>query len=208
MLLAKLARQLSGTHHPFISTIYIRTSTAFMNNTASALQFLIGQLFDLYSYVILARFLLQLVRADFYNPISQFVVKATNPLLLPLRKVIPGFLGLDWSALVLLWAFQTLKIVLLVLIAGLSVHPVNALIGSLIGCVSLTIGFYLFIIFVQIILSWVAPYQQNPMSLVLHQLSEPLLGPARRLLPPIAGLDISPILVILMLSTLKVFLVG
>ncbi|MEJ2682265.1 MAG: YggT family protein [Gammaproteobacteria bacterium] len=208
MLLAKLARQLSGTHQPFISTIYIRTSTAFMNNTASALQFLIGQLFDLYSYVILARFLLQLVRADFYNPISQFVVKATNPLLLPLRKVIPGFLGLDWSALVLLWAFQTLKIVLLVLIAGLSVHPVNALIGSLIGCVSLTIGFYLFIIFVQIILSWVAPYQQNPMSLVLHQLSEPLLGPARRLLPPIAGLDISPILVILMLSTLKVFLVG
>lgn len=174
--------------------------------TTDALQFLITTPISIYCYIILARFLLQLVKADFYNPISQAVVKATNPLLIPLRKVIPGFAGLDWAALVLLYGFQCIMVAFNFMLEGLGFPIGPILIDGLIKTASLFVWFYIFVIFVQIILSWVAPQQYNPMTLLLHQISEPVLAPARRLVPPLGGLDLSPTIVLLVLYTLTIWL--
>lgn len=172
---------------------------------AAAISFLVETLFDFYSYIILARLILQLVKADFYNPIAQFVVKATNPLLIPLRRVIPGFAGIDNAAIVLLVTIQLLKW----LIIGLVVHGavfngVQLIISTLVGIVSLFIGFFLFAIFIQVIISWIAPGVYNPITQVIHDIAEPLLAPARKLLPPLGGLDLSPMLVILALVFIKI----
>lgn len=175
-------------------------------NTSGALTFLITTIINLYCYIILARFLLQLVKADFYNPISQAVVKATNPLLIPLRKVIPGFAGLDWAALVLLYGFQLLAIIFKLALGGHGFPIGQILVYGLIETVSLFIWFYIVVIFVQIILSWISPQQYNPMTLLLHQISEPVMAPARKLIPPMGGLDLSPTIVLLLLYTLTIWL--
>ena len=172
---------------------------------AAAFQFLIETLFDLYSYIILARFVLQIVKSDFYNPISQFVVKATNPLVVPLRRVIPGFGGIDNASLVLLIAFQFIKWLLIGLVMIGQLFPIlELLLFTLKGTVSLVFNFFLFAIFVQIIASWIAPGTYNPVLQVLNDITEPLLAPARRLIPPVGGLDLSPMLVILSLYFIKI----
>lgn len=175
-------------------------------NTTGALEFLITTLISLYCYIILARFVLQLVKADFYNPISQGVVKATNPLLIPLRKIIPGFGGLDWSALVLLYAFQLVLMAIILLLKGAGFPMGFILFGALLKTISLFFTFYIFVIFIQIILSWVAPQQYNPMTLLLHQISEPIIAPVRRFVPPMGGFDFSPLIVLLILNALRILL--
>lgn len=173
-------------------------------NTTGALIFLITTVIGLYSYIILARFILQLVKADFYNPISQAVVKATNPLLIPLRKVIPGFAGLDWAALVLLYGFQVLEVIVTLMLQGHGFPISQILLYSLVQTAGLFVWFYIIVIFVQILLSWIAPQQYNPMTLMLHQISEPVLAPARRMLPPMGGFDFSPTIVLLLLYTITI----
>lgn len=170
----------------------------------AALQFLIDTLFDFYSYIILARLILQIVRSDFYNPISQFVVKATNPIVVPLRRVIPGFGGVDNSCIVLLLVIQLLKWLLIGFVINGQLLPfLQLLLLTLTGTVGLVLGFFLFTIFLQVILSWVAPATHNPMTQVLRDITEPLLAPARRVIPPIGGLDLSPMVVMLALITIK-----
>jgi YggT family protein len=162
--------------------------------------FLIDTLFGLYILVIMLRFLLQTARADFYNPISQFIVKATNPALRPLRRLIPGWGGIDIASLVLLFAVQCVALVLLGLIsgafgAGLSVP--GLILASITKLVSLLLYIYLFGIFILALLSWINPGSYNPVAAVIAGLTEPLLRPARRLIPPIGGVDLSPMAVIL-----------
>ncbi len=175
-------------------------------NTVAALRFLIDTTIDLYAYIVLASFILQLVRADFHNPISQFVFKATNPVLMPLRKLIPSFKTVDVTALLLLLALQTLKQILLVMVSGYSTSIAALLIFSLISCFALIIDFLIFAIFVQVILSWITPGQYNPITLLLTQITEPILGPIRRFLPSLGGLDLSPMIALIMLSFFKILL--
>ncbi|MFO7602455.1 MAG: YggT family protein [Gammaproteobacteria bacterium] len=170
--------------------------------------FLIRTIIGLYLLIILLRFLFQWVRADFYNPISQFLVKATNPLLLPLRRVIPGFGGLDMAAVVLLIVIQVLEYVLIGLLPRFSIPaPTGLLIMSIADLLALTINVFFFGILIQIIISWVNPQAYNPVIGLLHQLNEPLLGRARRLLPPMSGLDLSPIAVFIALKLIEFLLV-
>jgi len=196
---------MSHKHRPYNAAYHIGDSQRPMNTTG-ALQFLITTLISIYCYIILARFLLQLVKADFYNPISQAVVKATNPLLIPLRKIIPGFAGLDWAALILLYGFQVLKVAIIFMLQGGGFPVAAILIYGLLQTASLFVWFYIFIIFIQIILSWVAPQQYNPMIILLNQISEPILAPARKIVPPMGGLDLSPTIVLLILYTLTIWL--
>lgn len=174
---------------------------------SAAISFLIEAIFTFYSYIILARLVLQLVKSDFYNPVSQFVVKATNPLLIPLRRIIPGFGGIDNACIVLLLAFQLLKWVLISLvIANQLPGGAELLLATFKGTITLVFNFFLFAIFIQVIVSWIAPGSYNPIIHVLNDISEPLLAPARRLIPPLGGLDLSPMLVILtMLFIMKLF---
>jgi YggT family protein len=171
------------------------------------LEFLLSTLFQLYITVVMVRFLLQWVRADFYNPVSQFIVKVTNPLLRPLRRLIPGWGGLDIAALLLMLLLQLLSLTLILLLRGHGV-PLGILIPwSVAELVALALNVYIFAIIVQAILSWVNPGHYNPVSSILYSLTEPLLRPARQLLPPISGIDLSPLLVLLALQVVKMLVV-
>ena len=171
------------------------------------LVFLVQTLFGLYILAILLRFLLQLVRADFYNPISQFLVKATNPPLKILRRIIPGLGGIDLSSLVLAWLLKTVELFLVISIMGNSVSLLGPVLWAIPELVELLINIYLFGVLIQVILSWVNPGSYNPATALLHSLTGPVMRPAQKLLPPMGGLDLSPMLVMIGLVLLKMLLI-
>lgn len=170
-------------------------------------EFLLTTLFQLYITVVMLRFLLQWVRADFYNPVSQFLVKVTNPPLKPLRRIIPGWGGLDIAAIVLMVALQVISLLLVLLLRGKGIPVGTLVLWSVAELVSLAFNVFIFAIIIQVILSWVNPGHYNPVSSLLYSLTEPLLRPARRMLPPISGIDLSPLLVLLALQVLKMLIV-
>lgn len=170
-----------------------------MGNVTGAVLFLVNTLLSLYAMVILLRFILQLVRADFYNPLSQFVVKATNPLLRPLRRIVPGLRGIDFAALLLTYLVALLTVAVLSFIAGAQPTVVALALYAFMKCLLLLIHLYFFTILVQVILSWVSP-GWSPVSAVLHSLNAPLLRPIQKILPTMGGIDLSPLLVIILLQ--------
>ncbi len=157
--------------------------------------FLIDILFQLYATALLIRLLLQWVRADFYNPISQFIVKITNPPVKPLRRIIPGFGGIDMATLLL--AFLVLCIKTMVVFQ--TFNPVAIGVVSLGQTLILILSIFLYGIIIQAILSWVNPDPYNPASSLLNSLTFPILKHFRKLIPPISGMDISPIFAIISL---------
>lgn len=168
-----------------------------------ATSLIVQVVFGIYLFAVLLRFLLQLARADFYNPISQFLVAFTNPPLLPLRRVIPGFFGIDLASVVLLLALKLLELYLLFTLAGYAASPAGLLLSAAVELVRLTLQVYFFAIIVRVLLSWFNPYgvHRNPAGNLLVSLTEPLLAPARRLIPPLGGgLDLSPVAVLLLLQ--------
>jgi len=174
----------------------------------NATTFLIHTLFGLYILVVMLRFLLQLVRADFYNPLSQFVVKATNPPLVPLRRMIPGLAGVDVATIVLMIALQLVELWLIHSVLGYPTGFGGLLVLSVAELLQLTAHVFLFSILIQVILSWVNPGLHNPVTSLLRSLNEPLLAPARRLIPPMSGLDLSPIVVLVALQLVSMLLIA
>lgn len=142
--------------------------------------------------IVMMRFLLQWVRADFYNPISQAVVKITNPMLVPLRRIIPGFGGLDVAALFLAYALQVLVMCLMLIIANGFQGLGSVLIWAFIGLLSLLMNIYLWGLIIMVIASWVAPNSYNPALILIHQILEPVIRPIRRIMPDLGGIDFSP----------------
>jgi YggT family protein len=171
------------------------------------LGYLIQTLLSLYLLAMLLRFLLQLARADFYNPICQFLVKVTNPLVIPLRKVIPGFAGLDMASLLLALLLQLAGIVALLLINGLGLPNILLLLAwSALGVVGLLVNIYFFALLAMIILSWIAPQSRNPAVFLLFQITEPVMAPFRKALPAMGGMDFSPILVFILINVIQIAL--
>ena len=168
--------------------------------------FLIQTLFGLYILAVLLRFLLQQVRADFYNPISQFLVKATNPPLKLMRRIIPGLGGIDLASLVLAWLLKSIEILLIILVSGSAVNLIAPLLWAIPELVELVINIFFFGLLIQVILSWVSPGNYNPASALLYSLTAPILRPAQKILPPMGGLDLSPMLVMIALVLLKMLL--
>jgi YggT family protein len=178
-----------------------------VNALSDILVYLIQTLLGLFLLAMLLRFLLQLVRADFYNPISQFLVKVSNPLVLPLRKVIPGYAGLDLASLLLAVLLQLLGIVAILLLSGNGIPSLPLLlIWSVLGVISLLVNIYFFALLAMIILSWVAPGSNHPAIYLLYQITEPVMAPLRKLLPPMGGLDFSPILVFVLINIIQIAL--
>jgi YggT family protein len=169
--------------------------------------FLVSTLFGLYILAVMLRFLLQTVRADFYNPLVQVLVKITNPLLVPLRRLIPGMFGLDMAAVALLLVLQGVELMLVAFLLGGSLPPATLLIGSIAKLLGLAVTIYFWIILIQVVLSWVAPTTYNPAVAAIGSLTEPLLRPIRRALPDLGGLDLSPLLVVVGLQLLKMLVV-
>jgi len=158
-----------------------------------ALIFIIQTLGSLYLLIVLMRFILQLVRANFYNPLCQFVVKATQPLLKPLRRIVPSLFGLDMSSLVLALLLQILLFVVVLMLNGYQAFTVLLLPWALIGIFSLFLKIIFWSMIISVILSWVAPGSRSPGAELVYQITEPVLAPFRRLIPNLGGLDISPI---------------
>ncbi|MFJ4143416.1 YggT family protein [Pseudomonas sp. NPDC089734] len=164
---------------------------------------------SLYLLIILLRFVLQLVRANFYNPLSQFTVKATQPLLKPLRRFIPSLFGLDMSSLLLAIVVQMILMALTLLLSyGTTGDPLHLLIWSIIGVTALFLKIFFFALIISVILSWVAPGSHNPGAELVNQICEPALAPFRRILPNLGGLDISPILAFLVLKLLDMLVIN
>jgi YggT family protein len=162
---------------------------------ADAGLFLVDTVLGLYILIVLLRFLFQLVRVDFFNPLSQFIVKASNPPLARLHQLIPSLWGIDLGAIVLLLILEGLRLTLTTLMLGHTPRMSGVLILSIGELLKLAVYVVVFSIFVRALLSWVSSGTGNPMARLLGSFTEPLLAPARRLLPETGGLDLSPILV-------------
>ena len=169
--------------------------------------FVIQTLCSLYLLIVLLRFILQLVRANFYNPLCQFAVKATQPLLKPLRRVIPSMFGLDMSSLVLALVVQMALYAVILLLRGYEVDVLFLAPWALIGIFALFLKILFWAMIISVILSWVAPGSHNPGAELVAQITEPVLAPFRRLVPNLGGLDISPIFAFIALQLLQSWLI-
>lgn len=178
-----------------------------MNALSEITGYLVQTLLTLYLLAMILRFLLQAVQADYYNPLSQFLSRITNPLVVPLRRVIPGFRGIDLATLLLCVALQAIGIIIMLKLNGLGAPGLGPLlIWSCLGVVGMLVNIYFFALLAVIIISWVAPHSRHPALFLLHQITEPVMAPFRRLLPPMGGLDFSPILVFILINVVQILL--
>lgn len=171
----------------------------------NALIFLVETFSRLYLLCFLLRLLLQIARADFYHPVAQFIVAITNPLVVPARRLLPSFRRFDLPTLVVLFLLQLAVVTLIVVLRGLVPRVDVVLALTVFQLCSMTIWTYIICILVWVILSWVQA-RYSPMAVFLGQLVEPVLRPARRLLPPIGGLDVSPMIVTILLVAVLIAL--
>lgn len=166
--------------------------------------FLIQTLFGMYLLAVLLRFLLQLAHADFYNPISQFLYRITQPIVGPLQRVLPTIGSVNLAVLTFLVALKVLEMILIATLSGQGWNGPQVFVLALSELVALATTLYFFTILIQVILSWVNPGASHPVLTLLWQLNEPLLRPARQLLPTIGGLDLSPIAVLIGLQLVNI----
>jgi len=179
-----------------------------MIGLTTAAVYILQTIGSLYLLVVLLRFILQLVRADFYNPLCQFIVRATQPLLKPLRRIIPSFAGLDLSSLVLAILVQLILMALTLILMGYGLdNPGLLLVWSVIGVTALFLKVFFFALIISVILSWVAQGSHNPAVELVNQICEPLLAPIRRILPSMGGLDLSPIVAFLVLNLIDMLVI-
>lgn len=172
----------------------------------TAILFLVQTLFGFYILAVMLRFLLQWVRADFYNPLVQFLVLITNPVLRPLRSIIPGYRGLDFASLVLAITLQFIELLIITLLLNRPPEVGSLLVLALLELCKLLINIYLWGIIIQAIMSWFNPDPYHPAARLLAQLTAPLLRPARRVIPPIGGIDLSPMLIVVALVFISLLL--
>lgn len=173
-----------------------------MNN---ALTFLVATIIDLYLVIVLLRLWMQLTQADFYNPVSQFVYKATQPVVGPLRSFMPMLGKLDTASLIFAFALGMLKVAALVWLNDLAVSPLVIVIQGVLTAVSSLLSMLFWVLVIRAILSWFSQ-GYNPVEAMLHQITEPLLAPVRKILPPIGGLDLSVLVVIIALQFLRILI--
>jgi YggT family protein len=168
--------------------------------------FLIQVLFGLYTAVVVVRFLLQLTRADFYNPVSQLIVKLTSPVLNPLRRIVPGYGGVDFASVLLAWGLKSLELALILLVSGFSFQALGPLLWAWPELIGLVFTIFIVAILIRAILSWLGPQGYNPAEALLRSLTRPVLHPIQRVVPPVSGLDLSPMVAIIGLMLLKMLL--
>ncbi len=185
----------------------------------SPLMLIINTLFDLYILLVLLRFLLQMLRADFYNPISQFIVKLTTPPLRPLRRVIPSVSGQDTAAIVLclLLLFAKFMLMRALSIPSVAIGGYLAQIGTvgygglLVFCladlVALLFNVFLIAVIIKVVLSWISPGHYNPVIGLIDKIAQPVLRPIQKLIPPMGGLDLSPLFATLAILVAKMLIV-
>ncbi len=169
-------------------------------NLDSAMLFLLNAVFGLYLCALILRVALQLVRADFYNPLAQFIWQITQLPVEQLQRAIPHWRRVDLAAVTLAYIVAAINIWLALMLLDWRAGAIACLWFALLKLVVVTLHLYSFCIFVQALMSWLGPGMHSPASSLLWSVTEPLLRPVRQFLPPIGGLDLSPLLVLLVLQ--------
>ena len=182
-----------------------------MGQAGSALAQIFNTIAGLYLLFVVARFLLQVAKADFYNPISQAVFKATDPMVRVLRSFIPGYKGVDFSSLILAFIVQFIAISVTILLYGGTIPSIGFIITwSFIGVLNFIILFYYYALIASIVMSFVMMFSGNmnphPILLLVWQITEPIMAPFRRVIPPMGGLDFSPIFIFLIIGLIRNFI--
>jgi len=171
-------------------------------NTTNAVYFLVTTLFDIVIWLFLLRIVLQWVRADFYNPLSQVIWRTTRYPTDALRRYLPPWRNINVAAVITVVLITLLYMHVVSGILNLRLSRYPAMWYTLLKLATMTINLYTFSLFLQAILSWLGPGVNNPASNVLWSMNEPLLRPVRRFVPSVSGLDLSPLIVILVLQVL------
>ncbi|MCK4708074.1 MAG: YggT family protein [Gammaproteobacteria bacterium] len=178
-----------------------------MNNYASnPLIFIISTLFHLYAFALALRFILQWVKADFYNPVSQFIVKITTPVVNPARRFISGYKGLDIATLIICYLVLVASQAIVQSLSGYQMTPMSVTIMAITEMVSLFIDVFFYAILIQAIISWVNPQGHNPINNLLHSVTSPVLRPVQKFIPPLGGMDISPIFALIGLKVVEMLI--
>ncbi|MEE4218766.1 MAG: YggT family protein [Xanthomonadales bacterium] len=172
------------------------------SSMATAFSYLVSTLISLYVTAVMLRLLLQWVRADFYNPVCQFLVKVTSPVLVPMRRVIPSVGKLDTASLVLMLALEAVSVWFLGLMSPLSWAPAQIFLLAAINLLAKLLWTYFILIIVTVILSWFGQKFRHPIIPLVYQLTEPVLRPFRKIIPPISGIDLSPLLALIIIRFL------
>jgi len=171
-------------------------------NLASALSFIVGTLAQLYLFVLILRLLLPWFRADFHNPVAQAILKATSPLVIPLRRILPPVGRIDTATLVVTLLVTYVTIFLLLLIRGQSASIGAIALSSVVYVVLLTLRLFVFAIIVRVLLSWLSPGGYNPAMAIIYSMTDPLMRPFRRFIPPLGAFDLSPLFAIILIGAL------
>lgn len=180
-----------------------------MGAMGQALGLIISTLGSLLIGAIIVRFLLQAARADFYNPICQSLVKVTDPFVIPFRKFIPGYRGLDLASLLVAFLLNVLATALLCLVLAGRLYGPQYLLGwGLVGLISLALNIYFWSLIIMIVASWIAPMSANPVLILIYQMLEPVQSRVRGIIPPLGMIDLSPIFIFLGIQVLRILIVG
>jgi YggT family protein len=171
-----------------------------------ALYFIVKTLAQLYLLLLLLRFWLPIMRADFRNPIANGILRITSPLVIPVRRIIPPIGRLDTSTILVAYILEFLLILALLALRGLRVETLPIAITAILELAILSLNLFFFVILIKIILSWVAPQNYNPMTVLLNTMAEPVLRPFRRIVPAVGGFDVSPIFAIVLLKAAEIVL--
>lgn len=171
------------------------------------LLFLVDTLVSLYTFAFMLRFVFQWVDADYYNPISQFLVRITHPPLRFMRRFVPAVGRVDTATLILIFGLQFLNLWLATALGSMSLSPAALAVAALAEVLELALNLFFFAILARALLSWVGPISRNPAASLLYSLTEPLLRASRRLIPPVGAVDLSPLLPLIGIQIAKMLLI-
>ena len=172
----------------------------------NAFAFLVETLFSLYLAALLLRVLLEAVGADYYNPISQVLLKITEPLVAPLARIAPRLGRFNTAAVILMLILQAVAVFLVLTLNGFSMPIAELLVVSVMRLVRLLLTMYLVLILAEVILSWVGGGLRHPIMPLIYQLTRPVLEPIRRVLPSLGGLDLSPLVALIAIQFLMILI--
>lgn len=175
-------------------------------NFSGALIYLVSTLTDLYVTAILLRLLLQWVRADFYNPLSQFLIKITDPVLVPARRIIPSIGKLDTASVVVMLLLELLQLVVISLLSKTDYGFQFLLLFAIQKLLIILLLTYFVLIIARVLISWLAAQSRHPLIPLIYQLTEPVLRPFGKVVPPLGGVDLSPLFALIALRFLLLLL--
>ena len=177
-------------------------------NVTQALVFVVNAVAQLYLFVLLLRILLPWLGADYRNPITQAILKITSPVVVPLRRIIPPVGRVDTATVLVAFIIQYLLILLILLIFGRTADIGTIALTAVVDLVLLLLRLFVFAIIIRVILSWISPGGYNPALAIIHALTDRVLLPFRRIIPPLGGLDLSPLVAIILITAVTIVVAG